>query len=430
MKLGTAWEDITPTRLLPLLGQMNQRIATHARDPLTVNAVVFDDGRERVAVVSIDVCLLPAKVADRLRQACATDIDPANVHVAATHTHLAPCTTRLIDDNPDPDFLQRLQTATAAAVRRAIADIETVELFAGRGYLQHMGWNRRGMRRDGSCHMYWGSWKEDFVGVEGPRDGDVGVIFARKPSGGPVKAVLSSFSTHPNCIEGESFYSADLPGELRRVLRAALGQHLGVVYLTGTAGDTAPSIMLDNPKNLQPWRNESGLQRSGIYLASEILKVISQRISPMTDPVLRHEPAALKIPIRPWTMDLDLDDPKSPIAPFHDLIKQSQEDWPRMLREESPVACPVSVLRLGDAAICFNPGELFCAFGLAIKEKSPARVTLVSELTDDWVGYVPTPEAIRHGGYGAMPTTYTRLIPEAGWLMVEKTHQLLAQAWR
>ncbi|HRU24758.1 MAG TPA: hypothetical protein P5569_12490, partial [Candidatus Latescibacteria bacterium] len=59
MNVGTAWEDFTPSRPLHLLGQMHVRLGQYARDPLTANAVVLDDGTTRVAMVSVDVCVLP-----------------------------------------------------------------------------------------------------------------------------------------------------------------------------------------------------------------------------------------------------------------------------------------------------------------------------------------------------------------------------------
>lgn len=427
MQVGTAWEEITPDKPLPLLGQMHVRLGQYKHDPLTVNAVVFDDGQQRVAVLSVDVCVIPAALIQQLQQACAAAvaIKPEAVLIAATHTHVAPCTTNQLVGEVDPAFLQRLEEATAQAVQRAVQDLEEVELSAGSGYLANMGWNRRGMRRDGSCHMYWGSWKADFVGIEGPRDGEVAVVFARKPNG-QVKAVVSSFATHPNCVEGESYYSADLPGQVRRVLRGALGEEVGVVYLTGAAGNTAPSIMENNPQSIQPWRGESGLVRSGLYLGGEMLKIIAEQTTPMVDPVVRHAQAQLDIPMREWDAWADLTEFKGGMLEF---FEQSRADWPRMLREDNPVPIRLHVLRLGDAALCFNPTELYVEFGLAIKQKSPARTTLIAELTDGYWGYVPTPEAIRHGGYSALSASHTRLIPEGGWMIVETTRQLLAQTF-
>jgi neutral ceramidase len=427
IQVGTAWEEITPDRPLPLLGQMHVRLGQYKHDPLTVNAVVFANGEQQVAVVSIDVCWLTDELTRALQQACAaaTGMPADAIILAATHTHVAPCTSNHLVGDTDAAFLEGLAAATVQAVQRAQADLEEVTLFAGRGYLAEMGWNRRGMRRDGSCHMYWGSWKEDFVGLEGPRDGEVGVIFARRPDG-QVKVIIPSFATHPNCVEGESYYSADLPGQVRRVLRATLGEGVGVVYLTGAAGNTAPSIMEHNPQNEQPWRGESGLVRSGLYLGGEILKIMAAQTTPMSSSQLRHAQTELQLPMREWDAWADLSEFKGGMLEY---FEQSRADWPRLLREDNPVAVRLHVLRLGDAAICFNPAELYVEFGLAIKQRSPAPVTLIAELTDGWCGYVPTPEAIRHGGYSATANRYTRLIPEAGWIITETTAQLLGQVF-
>lgn len=423
MLTGTAWEEITPDRPLPLLGQMHVRLGQYTRDPLTVNAVVFADDAQRLALVSIDVCLLPDGLVRSLQGAVATasGLAPSAVILTATHTHVAPCTTSMLAGEADPGFLQHLEQAIVRAVQRALADLEPVALYAGRGYLEQMGWNRRGMRRDGSCHMYWGSWKEDFVGLEGPRDGEVGVIWAAKADG-QVKVVIPSFATHPNCVEGESYYSADLPGQVRRVLRATLGEGIGVVYLTGAAANTAPSIMENNPENQQPWRGESGLVRSGLYLGGEILKVIANQTTPMLEPTLHHEQTELQLPMREWDSWADLTEFGGAMQAY---FEQSQADWPALLRADNPVPVRLHVIRLGDAVICCNPAELYVEFGLAIKQRSPARVTLIAELSDGWCGYVPTPEAIRHGGYSATTNRYTRLLPEAGWLITETTHQML-----
>lgn len=423
MLTGTAWAEITPDRPLPLLGQMHVRLGHYTHDPLTVNAVLFADDQQKLALVSIDVCLLPDNLVRTIQEAvaAATGLPPTATILVATHTHVAPCTTSMLAGEADPGFLQQLTQATVNVVQRALADLEPVTLYAGQGELEQMGWNRRGMRRDGSCHMYWGSWKEDFVGLEGPRDGAVGVIWAAKADG-QIKAVIPSFSTHPNCVEGESYYSADLPGQVRRVLRATLGETVGVVYLTGAAANTAPSIMENNPQNQQPWRGESGLVRSGLYLGGEILKVIAGQTTPMTDPRLHHEQVELQIPMRAWDTWADLTEFGEAMRTY---FEASRADWPTLLREDNPVPVRLHVIRLGDAAICCNPAELYVEFGLAIKQRSPARVTLIAELSDGWCGYVPTPEAIRHGGYSAATNRYTRLIPEAGWLITESTQQML-----
>ncbi len=56
-------------------------------------------------------------------------------------------------------------------------------------------------------------------------------------------------------------------------------------------------------------------------------------------------------------------------------------------------------IRIGDVGIVGLPGEVFCEFGMEIKEKSPAKHTLVIELANDAIGYMPTEEAFAQGGY-------------------------------
>ena len=75
MRVGIAWEDITPDKPLPLYGQMHVRLGQYKHDPLTVNAVVFDDGKQRVAILSVDVCVLPAALVRSLQQACAAAVE-------------------------------------------------------------------------------------------------------------------------------------------------------------------------------------------------------------------------------------------------------------------------------------------------------------------------------------------------------------------
>ena len=100
-----------------------------------------------------------------------------------------------------------------------------------------------------------------------------------------------------------------------------------------------------------------------------------------------------------------------------------------MVPRESPVSVRLNVVRVGDAAICTNPAELYVEYGLAIKRCSPARVTLISELTDGYVGYVPTRDAFARGGYSTWPASSSKLDPGAGDLVVEHSHRLLDAAF-
>ncbi len=297
MKLGTHWIDITPAEPIDIYGQMTSRRGEYTHDPLTVNAVALEQDGVKAVLVSCDMCQFEDAFVKQVQSLCEQSIGvPASsVMIACTHTHLAPNTFTTIFGEANESFLDRLRKSLVDVVKQSLNDLEDVELYAGSGWLEQMGFNRRGLYGNGRAEMYHGSWYGDFEGVEGPRDGEVGVIFARKPSG-DIKAVISSFSTHPNSLELESFYSADLVGAVRSFLRSNLGSDLGVIYLTGAAGNTAPSKLNDNKDAEMPWRNEDGWKRSGLYLGSEILKTIAGTIKPMQNPVLRLAQTSFAVP--------------------------------------------------------------------------------------------------------------------------------------
>jgi len=426
MRVGSASEDITPQKPLDLLGQMHRRTASSTHDPLTVNAVAFQDGELRVVLVSCDLCVLPDAIVREVQAECekALGIPRRSVLIACTHTHVAPCTIGVLAGDVDAEFIGSLKEALVRVVGRALEDLEDCDVYANAGWVQQMGFNRRGLHKDGRADMYYGSWNEDFASVEGPRDGEVPVLFARR-AGGELKVIVPSFSSHPNSLEGESFYSADFPGAVRAFLRRNLGDEVGIVYLTGAAGNTAPSQLEDNPHADMPWRGEQGWARSGRYLGSEILKVVASTLKPMPEPRLRLAQSVVPISLRRWPETFQPDTFKPGGA--RDYYTRSQADWPRMLSEESPCPVRLNVLRVGDAAICTNPAEYYVEHGLFIKHLSPARVTLISQLCDGYVGYVPTRHAFKRGGYSTWPAPTSKLAEDAGDVMAWESVRLLKE---
>jgi len=425
MRVGTAYADITPSRAIHVAGQLHERVGEYAHDPLTVNAVAFESGESRVVLVSCDLLFLPDDFVREIQTRCEAEfgIPGDSVLIACTHTHVAPCTMAGLPGRVDAEWMRDLRAKLIAVVGRAVGDLEDASVCAGSVNLDQLGFNRRGLHADGSVDMYHGCWNLDFAGLEGPRDGELGVIFARRMDGS-VKAVIPSFATHPTTFEGDCFYSADLVGSLRSFLRDALGGDLGVVYLTGAAGNTAPLDIEHDAERSRPWYGEVGWKRAGEYLGRGVLEVVDSA-PPMTDPVLRLAQAVVKIPIRQYPDDFD----PEKLSWGREYFGAARDEWPRMLREESPVSVRLSVLRIGDAAICANPAELYVEHGLAIKASSPARVTLISELTDGYVGYVPTKDAFRRGGYSTWPADTSKLAEDAGEIIVEATGGLLKQAF-
>ena len=87
----------------------------------------------------------------------------------------------------------------------------------------------------------------------------------------------------------------------------------------------------------------------------------------------------------------------------------------------------MTVITLGtDVAIVALPGEAFVELGLAIKQASPFRTTLVIELSNcvETI-YVPTLAACAGGSY---EVTNSTTMPGSGELLVQTAIELLREA--
>ena len=79
-----------------------------------------------------------------------------------------------------------------------------------------------------------------------------------------------------------------------------------------------------------------------------------------------------------------------------------------------------------DLALVFLPGETFVELGLAIKQRSPYRNTMVIELSNcvETI-YIPTRAAYAGGSY---EVTNSNVMPGSGEMLVEAALQLLRES--
>jgi hypothetical protein len=103
---------------------------------------------------------------------------------------------------------------------------------------------------------------------------------------------------------------------------------------------------------------------------------------------------------------------------------EEQKKTPQPVR-----ATTVHVVRLGDVVICTNPFELFAAYGIQLKSRSPANQTFVIQLVGGGpCCYVPTERAVRGGGYSAIIQS-NEIGPKGGQMLVDETLKLIDGMW-
>ena len=87
----------------------------------------------------------------------------------------------------------------------------------------------------------------------------------------------------------------------------------------------------------------------------------------------------------------------------------------------------VQVLRIGDVAIVGVPGEYFTQLGLDIKNRSPFTHTLVAELANDWIGYLPNYEGHKLGGYQVWTGFHSYAEPGTGERIADAAVEMLQE---
>ena len=96
-------------------------------------------------------------------------------------------------------------------------------------------------------------------------------------------------------------------------------------------------------------------------------------------------------------------------------------------REGKPFEVEVQVITLGNAlAWVALPGEIFVELGLELKTSSPFGQTMVVELANGSIGYVPTRRAYRQGAYEVVSA---RVAEGSGEKLVHAALDLLAEAF-
>jgi hypothetical protein len=94
-------------------------------------------------------------------------------------------------------------------------------------------------------------------------------------------------------------------------------------------------------------------------------------------------------------------------------------------RQGKPLEAEVQVIALGDQlAWVALPGEIFVELGMAIKQASPFPYTIVAELANGSVGYVPSRKAYPEGAYEVVSA---RCAAGSGEMLVDAALRMLKE---
>ncbi len=400
LKAGAASVCITPpvgVDLCGFAGRDSGSVGVH--DDLYAKALVLDDGKKRVAIVTADLIGLDFETVNGIREGVSAGgwADPGSVMISCSHTHSGPATRRLRSiGETDGAYMNMTARKIVGAVAMACRDLAPSSFGFGRGDAL-VGINRRMKREDGITVL-----GENPGGPVAPW---VDVIRVDREDGSPY-AVLSSHAAHPVVMARTNLLvSADYPGYAMHLVEK--NEPVISMFAQGCCGNI----------NSKPVAGTfEDVKRLGTILGAEIVKTF-ESIGTSTDVSLDVSSALLKLPLMELPPKEELvreaercrsdlkryeSDPEKLKRSAEASYLKWTEDAIALLDDPSGPAFldfPVQAVRIGDGVIVGLPGEIFVEYALEIRSRSPFDPTMVLGYTNGVIGYVPTREAYGEGGY-------------------------------
>ena len=407
---GASRVDITPPAGVELWGYSNRSgPATGTLDPLYARALVLDDGRSAVAVVTLDLGRTFGQAhMNSVRERVRREHRVNDVMFIASHTHSGPSIDEDYENGAAPEWERRALDKIAQAIGEARGRMIAARIGVGFGQAI-IGHNRRLIQSDGSVKMLWRNSTAQQTGLVDPA---VGVIRVDDKQGDPI-AILVNYACHPVVFGPDNLrYSADYPGAMARVVEKNFDDKPICFFLQGAPGDINP--MMDKTPLAEDADVE--MRRVGEQLGREVARV-SRTIK--TEATANPEIAYLseEIPFKNrW-----------PIEALKQMILEAYGPsyGPKVLSRyqrymKDPILAPVTTLVINrQIALVGLPGEPFVGLQLSLKQRSPLPATFMCGYTNGYIAYFPTIRDAVVGGYGANTVT-TRVEIGAGERMVDR----------
>ncbi len=429
VRAGVARANITPSVGIEISGFAGRGPSIGLGDELYATALVLDDGRERVAILYLDLIDVEWPWA-----ACVCELVgkrgrlPAeNVLLCCTHTHYGPTVGGYSRDpatSPEAAYMAELKFKLAGVVQDARRNMTRVVASVGRSE-SDVGINRRERLPDGRIILG--------KNPEGVIDREVIVVRLDGPGGEPL-ACLLNFAAHPvSQTHRGRLISADFPGYARDTVESVTGATC--LYLQGACGNINSTIMqegLDTPRTL------------GKRLAGAAIQAYETAQTVGFGPIGAAN-KQVKLPAKTYATAAEA---KKVVAETEAELARLEKGrsakgaiiWAKRRLERAraclesletgkplpPVVGGIWGVAMGDVGIATGPGEIFCEIGMAVKEGSPLPHTMYVSNTNGAIGYVPVPGAYPEGGYEV--DRASRVAPEAAGIVTDTALAMLRRA--
>jgi neutral ceramidase len=424
LKAGMAKVVITPpvgTKLAGYAGRTEP--STEILDNLYAKALVLDDGNERLALVVCDLIWYGIDLVNETRDIIQkqSGVKPDNIMITCTHTHCGPNLR-----SADKSYVEGLKFHIAGAVASAVNTMREARIGVNKGECYTSSNRRNPNSPSGPYNLY--------KYPEGTMDPTVMTLRVEDTSGNMI-GIMTNYAGHPvGWGSRELGISRDYPGFALEVLEKVLGDDIVAMFMQGCCGNLNLNWIWDKPEESPmpprrlPLEREPRLRevrRLGRILGAETLKVAEYITDLTSDVVLKGARKDVEVRIRedmPERMQKGIDRIKAENEPLEPGRRGSIQNV--IAAGNKTITTEVQVFRIGDYFVVGLPSEVFNEYQIEIRKKSEVPYTFVSELANDSIAYVPTPEAYKEGGYEANTAC---VAPDAGIMLVDNAIGLVKQ---
>jgi len=447
---GFAETDITPKRGVHLGGDVGRhRPANWVREKIYARAAAIKNNDATVLIISMELNALNKADTDRVREEISDKygIPVAAVAVHALQIHATPTLGffGVSMDNPyipaskpwlhcgDASYNVVIHEKIVSLAGDALASMKPAHMGWTRAIDGRLAFCRRYIMRDGRTRMMPGVQNRDILAMESTADPEVGVVHFTDDDLTNL-AYFLNFTSHPVHGYPEFYVTGGWPGAWAREMKAVSGQDCVPLVLNGLCGNVYHSNHLD------PGYDENDPRWIGKQLAEDVRNAM--RSLKASDGPVGYISETVEIKYR----DTDetrlqeaiayLKENPDPVM-LPDQYESVSWDWmyavSRIDVSEKAKAdggvykSEVQVFRVGDAAFVFLEGEPFVEGQLKIKLGSAAPITICTHLTNGYSGYLPTPEAIKRGGFEVEVVIASKLAPDALDIVCDKAIELIGK---
>ena len=424
LKAGFARVDITPMLGDTLEGYYYERRMEGFLDPLYATAVVFDNGEQRIIIMSLDIIGLTQEFNEQICPMIANvaDVETEGIFLTCTHTHLGPTVNRKKENQKYIAFLkQRLCDVAVMAVR----DLAFAEIYGTRSKAEGVSFIRRYEMRDGSIVTNPGYRNPDIVKMHGEPD-EVSQLIIVKREGKPEIGIVN-FQTHPDTTGG-NLVSADYPHFVRKTYEALVPNSL-CMYINGTQGD---SNHIDVTLPAEQGRGYHRAEYMGKKIAMSVIanyplaKALSgDKISfaRKTITVMNNKGTPEDLSEAKGIYQEYLDHPENYVGK---KISTTRVPWASRIveleNEPDEKELVLSAVSVGDVAFAGFPGEPFTDVGREVKKNAKFSFTIPACCTNGYEGYYPMAQVYDEGGYEFNSARYVKGTAEK---LIEESCELI-----